>query len=74
MQLHIRDARGFDPAGEGLMLGKGEIPIKDVLKNVHSLKRTIRGTIELDNRHFDHSRCQLEAVRWLVKNVKDVLY
>jgi hypothetical protein len=73
VQLHISDARGFDPAGEGLDLGQGEIPIRQVLQSVHSLKRTIRGTIELDNGHLDHGKSQLEAARWILDNAKDVL-
>jgi len=73
VQLHISDARGFDPAGEGLGLGQGEIPIKQVLQNVHALKRTIRGTVELDDGHLNHSQSQLEAARWLVNNAREVL-
>lgn len=71
VQLHISDAKGFDPAGEGLSLGQGEIPIKQVLQSVHSLKRIVRGTIELDNGHLNHSQSQLEAARWLLTNSRE---
>jgi hypothetical protein len=73
VQLHISDAKGFDSSGEGLSLGQGEIPITEVLQDVHSLNRIIRGTIELDNGHLNRSRPQSEAAKWLVKNAKDLL-
>lgn len=73
VQLHISDAKGFDPAGEGLNLGQGEIPIKQVLQSIHSLKRMVRGTIELDNGHLNHSKSQLEAARWILENAREVL-
>lgn len=73
VQLHISDAKGFDPIGEGLSLGQGEVPIKQVLQMVHSLKRIVRGTIELNNGHLNHSRSQLEAARWILDNTKEVL-
>lgn len=73
VQLHISDAKGFVPAGEGLNLGQGEIPIREVLQHVHDLKRLIRGTIELDKGHLNHSQSQLEAARWIINNSRDVL-
>lgn len=79
VQLHISDARGFLPEGEGLSLGEGEIPVREVLQRVavsssSSLnKKTVRGTIELHNGHLDHSKKQLQAVRWILDNAKDVL-
>ena len=70
VQLHISDAKGFDHTGEGLPFGQGEIPIAQVLGHVNSMiARTIRGTIELDNGHLDHSRPQLEGAKWLLENV-----
>ncbi|MEP0824855.1 MAG: hypothetical protein HRF40_05160 [Nitrososphaera sp.] len=73
VQLHISDAKGFDPTGEGLKLGQGEIPIRQVLQSVHDLKRLVRGTVELDNGHLNHSQSQLEAARWIINNSREVL-
>lgn len=73
VQLHISDAKGFDRAGEGLNLGHGEIPIRQVLQRVHALKKLVRGTVELDNGHLNHSQSQLEAARWIINNSRDVL-
>lgn len=73
VQLHISDARGFLPEGEGLNLGQGEIPLRQVLQWVHSLNREVRGTIELDNGHLDHSTSQLQAARWILANAREVL-
>jgi hypothetical protein len=74
IQLHISDAKGYDSAGEGLPLGQGEIPIKEVLQEVHSLNRIIRGTLELDDGHLDHSRPQLESAKWLLENVPSKVF
>ena len=73
VQLHISDAKGFDPTGEGLNLGQGEIPIRQVLQSVYALKRLVRGTIELDNGHLNHSQSQLEAAKWIINNSRDLL-
>jgi hypothetical protein len=71
VQLHISDAKGFDSAGEGLPLGKGEIPIAEILQHVHSSlnRRIIRGTLELHDGHLYNGRLQLDGVRWLLNNV-----
>lgn len=74
IQLHISDARGFDSAGEGLPLGKGEIPIGKILQRVHRLKRVIRGTLELCNGHLHGGRLQLEGIRWLLSNMPQHIF
>ena len=67
VQLHINDAKGTDTAGEGLPLGKGEIPLVQVLETINlTIKRTLRGTIEIKNGHLNNNRLQLEAADWLL--------
>lgn len=72
VHLHISDATGFLPGGEGFRLGRGEIPITKVLKIVNSLGRTIQGTIELSEEHLYRGRFQMEAADWLLTRVRDV--
>lgn len=70
VQLHINDAKGSDTAGEGLPLGEGEIPIVDILETIAStIRRTIRGTIEIKNGHLNSNRLQLEAAHWLLSRI-----
>ncbi len=70
--LHISDARGLDVKGEGLPLGKGEIPVGDVLKAANPRDGTLQGTIELNCGHVDGSRAQLDAARKLLREVPEV--
>jgi hypothetical protein len=72
IQLHISDAIGFDEKYEGLPIGEGEIPVKQVLYNVDALGKQVRGTIELADGHLNHGSGQLESARWLLRNAKEV--
>jgi hypothetical protein len=75
IQLHINDARGFDGTGEGLPLGEGEIPIRDVLMAVDSLvDRTVRGTLEIRDGHLNNNRLQLEGALWLLDNLPHEIF
>jgi hypothetical protein len=76
-QLHINDGTGTSPAGEGLMLGEGEIPVLPVLRHIHygllkKTERTIQGTIELVNGHLDEGKIQRRALEWLLSNAGDI--
>lgn len=70
--LHISDARGLDVKGEGLPLGKGEIPVAAVLKAADQRDGILQGTIELNCGHVDGSRAQLDAARQLFRAVPGV--
>lgn len=74
-QLHISDARGMEFEGEALPLGRGEIPLARILKNIHSRSgpRPVAGTLELYGGHLDGARLQLEGIRWIAKNVPELL-
>ncbi len=86
VQLHISDARGFTSQGEGLPLGDGQIDLQYALtsfdKAIYNKKKTtgedssmriIRGTIELNNGHLDHSKTQQKSAEWLLENIPQVL-
>jgi hypothetical protein len=73
VQLHINDAVGFDYSGEGLRLGRGEIPISDILRAINSSERVIQGTIEIIEGHLYKARFQEEAVDWLLTNMRHFL-
>lgn len=70
--LHISDAKGFTPDGEGLPLGQGEIPLLRVLKQA-GYKRNIPGTLELNGGHLDNGKLQLEGAKWLIQHAKDTV-
>jgi hypothetical protein len=75
-QLHINDSKGFDTSGEGLMLGRGDIPIIPVLQHIHQKTektlRIVRGTVELVNGHLDHNILQRNAMEWLLTEAIDI--
>lgn len=76
-QLHINDGRGTHPAGEGLMLGEGEIPVVPVLRHIHyglleKTERIIQGTIELVNGHLYEGKLQKRALEWLLVKAEDI--
>jgi sugar phosphate isomerase/epimerase len=76
VQLHISDARGMDFEGEALPLGKGEIPLASLLKSIHrrsSGRRAIAGTLEMYGGHLDGARLQLAGIRWIAKNVPEIM-
>jgi sugar phosphate isomerase/epimerase len=70
--LHISDAAGYTVQGEGLPLGKGEIPLVTVLRELAALTGgTIQGTIELGEGHLNHSKSQLDAALWLIERLPE---
>lgn len=69
--LHISDARGFTVEGEGLLLGKGEVPLLHILREAGS-GRTVQGTIELADGHLNKGRLQFEGAKWLLQNSRDL--
>lgn len=76
-QLHINDGSGIYPAGEGLMLGEGEIPVVPVLRHIHyglleKTERIVHGTIELVNGHLYGGMLQKRALEWLLVNAGDI--
>lgn len=72
VQLHINDAKGADYKGEGLTLKEGEIPIVDILNDVNSLGKIIRGTIELTEGHLHEGKLQMQSAGWLLTNIREV--
>jgi len=72
VQLHISDAKGINYSGEGLPLKEGEIPVVDVLNDINSLGKIIRGTIELKEGHLHDGKLQKQSVDWLLTNVRGV--
>lgn len=71
--LHISDAKGFTLEGEALPLGKGEVPLHQVLREAGT-GRTLQGTLELTGGHLDNGRLQGEGARWLLHNARDVFF
>jgi hypothetical protein len=76
IQLHINDSKASDTSTEGLMLGKGDIPIISILQYIHekteNAERIIRGTVELVNGHLNHNILQRNAIEWLLTKVTDI--
>ena len=70
--LHISDAKGLTPEGEGLPLGKGEVPLTNILEQVGPY-RIVQGTIELAAGHLDGGRSQLESSKWLLRHARHIL-
>jgi hypothetical protein len=66
VQVHISDAKGTTECGEGLPLREGEIPIVDILNDISSLNKTIRGTIELTEGHLHKEKLQKQSADWLL--------
>jgi len=72
VQVHISDAKGTSYRSEGLPLKQGEIPIVDILNNISSLNKTIRGTIELTEGHLHNEKLQKQSADWLLRNIRNV--
>ena len=74
VQLHINDARGTTESGEGLPLGKGEIDVIGILKEVSkSVPRLVQGTVELSEGHLYSASLQLQSTLWLLRRAPEIL-
>lgn len=71
VQLHVSDAKGMGVEGEALPLGKGDIPLAEVLSLVNH-GRTVQATLELGGGHLNGARLQLEGARWLMENAREM--